>query len=469
MITLLGCIVCTVMVAQNLMVPAWVVYLKEGTTDTIMARDMKSRSYVYGVDDPWDGAYITTRYGFGISYAHLYDGKYSFRFYTGEAQLTALGKEAPYERYGIIVSGSHITEAPPTETAISASYSPYYFVDDGQWHKSDDYLELIPGTVYYFRAYYVLDGKCYFSPEQETKLDRTMGNVYYTKYPDYTRTRNYLYTYNYDIAEEYPDVYTKPCTKVAYISLDNHVKAIMDKKTDEELTAMSDSMDVCDDGVLYIIRQLPKDVLDEAVTSLVSDAETPFYIQANLGNVYYANNNNDIIGTKSCTPTIMQCDESWGIRDNQYLVTPPSSMSAKPQLALSINHVMLPGKMYDITLKYALATDVSLNDSCSTYFYVYIGDGKGVDMPEDRYSTSLLDYEVFGNDTTIGSRTKLKCYEVKPGVKRDITMQYTPKTFSYCHVMQLNHAMNFVTAASRKKYCQQFRVIGIEVKPHEDK
>jgi len=52
-------------------------------------------------------------------------------------------------------------------------------------------------------------------------------------------------------------------------------------------------------------------------------------------------------------------------------------------------------------------------------------------------------------------------------VKR-ITMTYAPKRFAYWHVLQLNHTKSFISEKNRSMYCQSFRVVGVEIKVHED-
>jgi hypothetical protein len=77
---------------------------------------------------------------------------------------------------------------------------------------------------------------------------------------------------------------------------------------------------------------------------------------------------------------------------------------------------------------------------------------------------TLTNAQTFGNDTTVKDRG---LFIARPRELKVMTMEYTPANFTNVHVLQLNHQFSFTTSANRRRYGQEFRVVGIEVKPHE--
>jgi hypothetical protein len=59
-------------------------------------------------------------------------------------------------------------------------------------------------------------------------------------------------------------------------------------------------------------------------------------------------------------------------------------------------------------------------------------------------------------------------YIAKPSELKVVTMEYTPTNLTDMHVLQLCHHFNYTTAANRRKYGKDIRVVGIEVKPREE-
>ena len=229
----------------------------------------------------------------------------------------------------------------------------------------------------------------------------------------------------------------------------------------EAIIEMTSKIETCDDGVLYIVDNIPSSVTDEALDIIKDEIIQPFYVQANPENVYIGATTINEFGTFNCIPTIYQVDKKWGIRDNQYLYTSleGQGITTKPRLALLMNHLMQPGKVYDVTLSFAPNIQNEA-DSLNTYFYVCIGD-----QNDDGTMPKLAEAQTFPIDTITGKTGE---FIAGPYELTNIMMQYIPTNFTDRHVLQLCHNKSFTSSANRKKYGQQFRVVGIEVKPHDE-
>ena len=465
------------LVAQDIIMKAIVVYKTDGTQDSILWNGVtNSETYFYGKDNPQDNDYITLLFSMSDDYSLSYS-----------STLTSIGKNAPYETYGTVLSTEHIDTIPVYHYSNEGNY--IYFADQQKWYHADNYqithlpyggwtttsyispanvmkyFAFMPGQTFYVRAYYILDGNAFFSSEIETHAPKTKEAVCRFSYPNYVSVNDST-IFNLDATEiinSNLDLFGKMSTYKQQLFIQYVMEQLMAMET-SSLLAMATKTELCDDGTLYVIESLPSTVTDQALNEMKNEAAQPFYVQANLENVYINENNTsvDYYGTTKCTPTIVQVDEKWGIRDNQYLYTSVEGqgITAKPTLALQMKHLMQPGRTYDVTL--TLAPNLhNEEDTLSTYFYVFIGD-----MQDNRSMPRLPSRKnAYGNDSIVSGNGM---YIAKPSELKVVTMEYTPTNLTDMHVLQLCHHFNYWTAANRSTYSKDIRVVGIEVKPREE-
>lgn len=452
--------------AQNLRNKAIVVYKADKSQDTILWRAVAGKgSYFYGKENPADDDYVTLKFTISDNLQMNYN-----------LRLTPAGQKAPYRDYGAIMSSSHINTVP---NGLGAGYR-LYFTDKAQWYDPDynnansfqgciiypqnvmKNFAFAPGQTLYARAYYILDGKNYFSSEIEARVPKSRLLMREYAYGDYVvSSDSVLYkTDAENIVKNNATIFGEDTNYQRTLFL-SYLNKVLAAKEAAAITSLATKTEACDDGMLYIIDEIPSSLIDEALNMIREEMLQPFYVQAIPENVYAGGNSASSFGTLYCTPTICQVDEKWGLRDNQYLYTSleGQSVMAKPTLALTMNHLMKIGQVYDISLIFAPNIQNEEADTLSTYFYVSIADesSKG-------YLPTLANAQRYGNDTIINNRG---VFIARPREIKVMTMQYTPTNFTNVHVLQLTHQFNFVTVVARSKYGREFRVVGIEVKPHE--
>lgn len=474
LLSLLSAITLTV-TAQDLSMKAMVIYKTDGSRDTILWQNAWGDSYetaFYGKENPVDDDYVTLYFSISEDYQITY-----------RSSLTDDGRKNPYSTYGTIISTEHIESygnlTTPTDlffvnqlwgwTQKSDSRIPIgndtynYVINPSNVKK---YFNFTPGQTFYVRAAYVLDGKTYWSTEVEARAPKTRSLMHeliypnYVMYPDFYSSNGYV-LFNSDVASvlsNYTDIFGEVNESKIRLFTDC-IKKILSKMDFENVKAMATKVEHCDDGLLYLIDDIPSPVIDEALQMLKEEMSQPFYMQVNLQSTYYGSTSVTEFGTDKCIPTIVVADEKWGIRDNQYLTTLPTSTTAKPKLAILIDHLLMPNSTYDITLTIAPNTQNEA-DTCNTYFTVYIADEN-----EDGTMPLLSKSTAYGSDLVISDKP---AFIAKPQELTTITMQYVPKVFTETHVLQLEHRHSFTSAANRARYGQQFRVVGIEVKPHNE-
>ena len=459
--------------AQNFNVKAIVVYKTDGTQETVLLTKKASIAYsdFYGKVNPVDDDYIA------LSFDIAADNHVTYRI-----TLSKEGRNAPYNTFGVLFSSSHIDSIPSDHFLPYSEGRMYYNFDKKMSYNVDmtNYLDRYnvectlypqsieknlaysPGQAFYVRAFYVLDGKVYFSSEVEARMPKTVSAMRKTVYADYAAINDSVLL-KFDASE----IINNNLELFGNVSdykqqlLLKYVSPLLAALDPVALTSMASKTEVCDDGMLYMINNVSSMVIDQALNTMNEEVSQPFYVQANLGNVFTDGSATaTTFGTLKCVPTIIEADEKWGIRDNQYLFTSTDGQgtAAKPQLALAMNHLMHPGKVYDVTLTFAPNTQDE-TDTLNTYFYVCIAD-----QTDSGTLPTLANSQSYGTDTIVSRRG---LFIAKPQELKVMTMEYTPTNFTDMHVLQLCHQFSFLSAASRKKHGQHFRVVGVEVKPHE--
>lgn len=468
LLSLLSAVALTV-TAQGLSMKAIVIYKTDGSRDTILWQNAWGNSYetaFYGKENPVDDDYVTLYFSISEDYQMTY-----------RSSLTDEGRNAPYSTYGTIISTEHIESygnlTTPTDlffvnqlwgwTQKSDSRIPIgndtynYVINPSNVKKKFNFT---PGQTFYVRAAYVLDGKTYWSTEIEARAPKTRSLMHELVYPSYQAyCDSVLFLSNAEsIINSNIELFGSASESKQKLYTES-LKKVMSRKSFDDVKAIVTKTDECDDGTLYLIDDIPASLANEAIEMMKEELSQPFYVQATPDNIYTGAPSATEFGTDKCIPTIVVADEKWGIRDNQYLTTAPTSPVTKPKLAILIDHLLMPNSTYDVTLTIAPNTQNEA-DTCNTYFTVYIADEN-----EDGTMPLLSKSTAYGSDLVISNKP---AFIAKPQELTTITMQYVPKVFTETHVLQLEHRYSFLSAANRARYGQQFRVVGIEVKPHNE-
>ena len=466
--------------AQDLRVKSMVVYKTDGTRDTIMLK--LCDSYFYGKENPVDGDYIrghirTYTYKSTSLYRSTLDDSFEY-----SCNLTEVGRNSPYTVYGYMISSNPITTAPDFSNSkgYSELYTKMYFVDKNKWYGGTQYygntktlylfgedensgsqfpmyLGLSLGTTYYARAFMMLDDKVYYGEEQSFRTQRTRFLVYNVDYQDYSVVNDsVIYAVGSTI------YFGEDNTVVGRGIASEYVSKVLKSLSEEELLAIVTKTEDCDDGTLYVIEQVSDEIVNQARAMMEQEAMQEFFVEASRDNVI-TGNSSTTFGSYKCDPIIMECSDAIGVRDNKCFYTDVTSQSssATPQLAIDLNHLMLPGQEYEVS--FTFVPGMTKADTLATYFQVYIADGQGNGMVEDTFPALGNAYtSVYGNDTIVNKR---KCFQASATEPTTITLRYTPTRLTFCHALQLQHVVNFNTARKRNTYGQRFCISGISVKP----
>ena len=449
--------------AQDFNVNAIVIYKSDGTQDTVSLA--KRSSFVatdfYGKENPVDDDYIR------LAFTLFEDNSIGCR-----PALTELGIGAPYTAYGVMFSSNHIEGVPQSHNP-----NQLYFVDTKQWYKPDtytyyasrlfftpqsvmNYFALVPGQTYFARAYYMLDERAYYSSEVEVRAAKTKQAVINHSYAGYYRAADNV-AIKIDaesIINANADLFGTATDNVKQM-VTQYVAKVLGTKSTAELQAMASNTEECEDGTLYIINETPAALVAEVVKAISDELQKSYYIPASLSNVYEGKSTNTEFGTASCSPIMIMADAKWGIRDNQYLSVVPNSTTSKPRLAFEVNYTVQPGKTYDITLTVAPNTQNEA-DTTKTYFTVYIAS-----LNDEGAVPKISEAQAFGTDTIISNKP---IFIAKAMEQKQMTMQYKASSFADKLYLQLDHHFSFFSAANRARYSKDFRVVGVEIKPHEE-
>mgnify|MGYP006988845907 CR=1 FL=1 len=314
------------------------------------------------------------------------------------------------------------------------------------------------GTTYYARAFYILDDKVFYGKEETFRTSKNRNLVYNLNYADYTIVNDsVIFTVGNDMLFGTENNYVNNWITTFYLA-----RALCSLGT-EELVAMATKTETCDDGTLYVIEQVSDEIVKQARAMMEQEAMQEFFVEASRDNVI-TGNSSTTFGSYKCDPIIMECSDAIGVRDNKCFYTDVTSQlsSATPQLAIDLNHLMLPGQEYEVS--FTFVPGMTKADTLATYFQVYIADGQGNAMYDDTFP-ALANAKVYGNDTIVNKR---KCFQASATEPTTITLRYTPTRLTYCHALQLQHVVNFNTASKRNTYGQRFCISGISVKPVKD-
>ena len=439
--------------AQQRDVPVLKVHLKDGTSHTFTGAKM------YGVNNPTADDYVDA----------TIEGFNEWGTLTYSCQKTYYGNEADSDMYGIIASNTPITDAPSVEDFPMPGSLLYINNGERAWftrainsHTVDFGPEL--GTTYYFRPFYLLDGKTHLGVEVTRRCPKTMSGVINKE--KITLYGNFISFTGMDEAKQ--QLIDKYGTITPYLDtlLTNKCKDYAKSLTEEQRAAAAQRTEVCDDGTIYFLP-VPENFVVEVIAQVDAEGNTPFYVQANeqtllpavtLRNNYgYLTNAQNVI-----TVETVHCDEAWGVRDNQYVTTVVNSSNSaiSPTLGIGFDHVMLPGKTYDITFSIAPQTDTLSTDTLALNFYVFIADS------ESGFGTFTATAPTIQNpEVTEGTQRQKHTFVAKPDKVTTYTIQYTPQTFSYAHAFEVVNSQSVFSTTAKKRYGRNIRLIGIDVRP----
>lgn len=469
----------TGMQAQKRDIPALQINFKDGTADTIfntntiLGNDMK----MYGVNDATGDDYVTL--GGCWLHPNNIDLKYGRTFYGVEANPSSIGFS------GLIFSEEHIND----DVAIPLGNLDVFWLVNKETGLSSRQVNmwtlgysrciiglldtlLVPGRTYYYRGYYVLDDKVYLTSEKSERVWKNIEDMQMAYGLSFAvNDGNMAVVVDYDEARQrLTELYGE--SSILYNSL-------MDEKmrtfTEEQVKAMAYKTEECDDGNIYFV-DFQDSWVDEIIARIEAEANETFYIQANEQTLLPMTNSKAEFGIFHLSgyyPEIVTCDEKWGVRDNQYVTTsvPPNS-SVAPTLGIRLNHIMLPGKEYNITFSIAPQTEESVIDTLAANIYVAVQDGSGVSLEKDTY----LPYVRMGNPYSGFSKyidgwalqniDGLGVVYVAPSdAVTTFTGKYTPKALVYSHAFEIFHTVSSFLASTKRKQSQNIRLIGVEVSP----
>ncbi|MBR6590896.1 MAG: hypothetical protein IKK67_10650, partial [Bacteroidaceae bacterium] len=142
---------------------------------------------------------------------------------------------------------------------------------------------------------------------------------------------------------------------------------------------------------------------------------------------------------------------------------------------LKLNHLMLPGKKYNVTFSLAPQTDAASVDTLDLQFYVLMADGQDVDNVNDTYPrhrdlkriTTDVPY-LIKNPEMVPTEYD-SCYIFKGYADKvtSYTFEYTPERLVFNHAFKVMNQFNAMLSTTKKKYGQNIRLIGVEVVPAE--
>lgn len=426
---------------------AMIITLKDGTRDTLFLYDCKDLR-LYGLEEATDDDYVQ------LDMVLPSKDKSSIQL---TYKITPYGKDIATES-GIIV------DTEPINTTAPLSYRNGYVVfpsfNNSYYQYKDGITFNMPhSTTYYARAWCRVDGNMYFSKEQTIRTPRLCGAVCQGK-QSYTLGEGLYMVYDFSsFITANKNLFGDIPTAAAHETIADILVSMQRDNADSEMTGLrtkADSIDVCDDGEVIYFSKLDVAWADSIRNKILAQGNDSFYVQASLSHLLSEVSYKTLFGYYATQPVIQTCDEKWGVRDNCYLTTPPTSTTAVPQVALYLDHIMLPGKKYNIRLIIAPKTTDEEPTEKTLNFCVYLTDGNGNSLNSDTFPT-VTNNMLYNNGE-------------KFDVSRDgaaINLEYTPSRFTYSHAIMLRHTVSIFTSANRSKYEQSFRIVGVEVTPAE--
>lgn len=478
----IACLMATVELAaqQQREFPALQINFKDGSSEMVT---YPISGYRYGVDNPQPGDYIRCSMEDAPTVTTPYPGNLIPSY-----SLTGYGKEAlaHCDGFGLVFSDAPID----TDKMNIQGTEVLYTILDGRQQR-DSYLDPSGratvfyeqycqelGSTYYLLAYYSLDGVMHYSEPLEQRIPKRIADVIVRNPSNFFPLNGNTY-----VKFDYSSVSAK--VKEHYglkssLSIDHLVSTMaqnyVSSLSEEQVKQMTDSVEVCDDGNIYSLA-LDTTFAQEVIAYIEKEAATPYHLKATdaIDMVLMPSNGVKASETDFVTdyasgypPVLVSCDASWGVADNQYISTNIPDISTKAaSLAIRLNHLMLPGKNYQVTVSLAPETDELSTDTLDAQFFMLMADGQDKDVVSDTYPVhrkrSLLSKGRGDKYTITNTETGELEFTAYADKVTTYTFEYTPERLVY------NHALKMMsTKVKASSIGKNIRLISVAVVPVTD-
>lgn len=186
------------------------------------------------------------------------------------------------------------------------------------------------------------------------------------------------------------------------------------------------------------------------IVDLVS-ANQSFYHEADSSIVNFdVDSRGNNLYTKSCSLVMVE------IPDYQFLTTIPSSSSVNPQIGFDLSNTMLPGKTYNVTIRFAPSQDEENPRGNRVCLYMYNGDG----INEATYSTKSIRLTAPAEEAYADGNNMISYADQVTTV----TVPYTPEFYTPNHLLLVQ---SMITSKQTTTYDRRIRIIDIKVEPAE--
>lgn len=450
--------------AQQREFPALLINFKDGTSDLVT---YPFSGYKYGVENPQDGDYITCSLERYESSDLWYPGNMLPSY-----SLTEHGEVARREctKTGLIFSDAPIDTAAIDVTTLSE----FYCIIGGKSWNYDSAEELcishqqVLGEVYYCIAYYVLDGNTYYSHPLEKRIPKSLSDEL-TRHDIkalFLDKENVVSLDSDDVERElvahYGYVSSKCIDSLLVLKEAEYFETLTRKVAEQSAT----DIEICDDGKIYYL-DLPVSYVQDIISYVEQKGSESFYVKATKDVAIFSSAGRLEFTTQLATGTellLVDCAEEWGVKDNQYLYTNiPTASNLSPSLVLNLNHIMVPGKKYNVTFSLAPQTDEESVDTLDLEFYVLMADADVNDAYPTHVETPKATSKYFVKNTAddsfvfVGYADRVTSY----------TFEYTPEQLVFGHAFKVMNRNKIMSLSNKKKYGHNIRLIGVEVTPVE--
>lgn len=197
------------------------------------------------------------------------------------------------------------------------------------------------------------------------------------------------------------------------------------------------------------VRQLLQYIQEKSKHVSISTLESVNYELTSRGTQAFTKNYD--------TVEYVNTDEAWEVPGNRYIRIIPSNTTTNPSLAFDLNHVLIPGKTYNITMRFAPDTDAENEDEAKgNRFYTYLYECN----PTAPFDIKTSGIRINNPDGVSGAYFETKANEVT-----EFTFSFTPQTASPRMVIQFQSQ---VTSSKQAQFSRQIRVVDVNVDEVEE-
>lgn len=208
---------------------------------------------------------------------------------------------------------------------------------------------------------------------------------------------------------------------------------------------------LCVDGYFYTYKMTKEEVKD--MLKLMEEEAKHEYIATIESVNYDVNSRKSYIFTKNfSTIDYVETDASWGIPNNRYIKVVPSQATTNPYVAFDLQHVLIPGKTYNITLRIAPDTEAKTpEERKGNRFYVNLFE-----------SSTNAPYDLNTSGTRISNPDGVSgaYFDTKADELTEFTFSYTPQSAFPRLAIQLQSQ---ITNAKLNEFSRTIRLVDISV------